>query len=263
VPRAIRHRVIATAAPAGAREAVEGAPARVGTAGPAVAPPVGAGRWVALRGPSNTSGHRRSLVALDGAVRVPQRFAVDWARLGDDGRLFRGTGASNDDWHGFGEPVLAARGGRVVRVVGDRPDHPPRQAAAARFDRVSATGNTVVIDEGDGRFAIYAHLRQGSLAVAEGQEVVAGTPLGAIGNSGHSLAPHLHFHVGTAAEPLAAEGLPFTLTGYRLVGRLDSFAAAVAGAAWQPDARRTARPVAGEMPLENMVIELTAPAAAP
>lgn len=219
--------------------------------------PVGAGRWVALRGPSNGNGHRRSLVALDGAARVPQRHAVDWARLCDDGRLFRGDGAANEDWCSWGEAVRAAAAGTVVRVVDGLEDHPPgAEGAAMHESREEAPGNVVVIDQGDGVFAVYAHLRAGSVAVTEGDAVAAGDRLGEIGNSGHSRAPHLHFHLADDADPLAAEGLPFVLPGFRLIGRLDSFPAAVRGEPWAPDARRPAREVAGETLLENMVVEL-------
>ena len=48
-----------------------------------------------------------------------------------------------------------------------------------------------------------------------------------------------------APDPLAAEGLPFVLPAFRLVGRLESFPAALRGEAWRPDPRRPARDVAG------------------
>lgn len=222
---------------------------------PRIGPAVAAGSWVAVRGPSNSSGHRRSLVALDGAAWLAQRFAVDWVRLGEDGRLFRNDGSRNEDWYGYGQPVRAARAGRIARVVQGVPDHAPLSSDVQKFAaREVVSGNTVVVDEGDGRFAVYAHLRPGSISVSEGESVPVGAHLGNIGNSGHSLAPHLHFHVGDSPDPLASEGLPFVLDTFRLLGRIDSVPQAISGAAWIEDPRRPARDVEGEIPLENMIV---------
>lgn len=256
-PRHLRHRVETDGAPGEAADTTECPTVDVRPAPAAAAAPVGAGTWVAVRGPSNGSAHRRSLVSLDGRTRVPQRFAVDWAKLGEDGRLFRGDGRSNEQWYGFGAAVRASRGGKVVRVVTGVPDHPPLVPPDAEaFTRETLTGNTVVVDEGDGRFAVYAHLRDGSVAVAEGTTVTSGSRLGDIGNSGHSLAPHLHFHVDDRPDPLASEGLPFALDAFRLVGRVDDVGALLRGGAWTTDPRRPARDVTAEIPLENMVVTI-------
>lgn len=153
--------------------------------------------------------------------------------------------------------MLAARAGRVARVTRGLPDHPPGADHAKPFlRRDTAPGNAVVVDEGEGRYAVYAHLRHGSITVAEGDRVAVGDRLGAIGNSGHSRAPHLHFHVSTAPQPLAGEGLPFTLGRFQLLGKVDAPAALVEGAAWQPDPRRPARSVEAETPLEIMVLRI-------
>jgi hypothetical protein len=48
----------------------------------------------------------------------------------------------------------------------------------------------------------YAHLS--TIAVAPGQYVVGGTPIGGVGSTGHSTGPHLHFevrHFGTPIDP--------------------------------------------------------------
>ncbi|MBZ0112646.1 MAG: M23 family metallopeptidase [Thermoanaerobaculia bacterium] len=220
-----------------------------------VEPPVPAGRWVALRGPSNTSGHRRSVVTLDGAAHNAQRYAIDWARLGEDGQLFRARGQSNEDWYGYGQSVTAVQGGTVARVIDGIPDHAPLSPEAARFaNRAQATGNTVIVDQGSGRFAVYAHLRPGTLAVQEGDRVETGEVLGEIGNSGHSLAPHLHFHIADRVDPLASDGIPYVVSRFVLEGRLESLRAAVSGTPWHPETSRPAREVVEELPLENMVL---------
>ncbi len=75
-------------------------------------------------------------------------------------------------------------------------------------------GNTVRIDHGGGLVTLYGHMQWDSLRVSVGDQVKAGTPLGAEGSTGKSTGCHLHFEVqldGTAIDPepfMAARGLP-------------------------------------------------------
>lgn len=59
-------------------------------------------------------------------------------------------------------------------------------------------GNFVVVEhtlDNTRYLTLYAHLRKGSLAVAQGEEVVRGQHLGDVASSGNSQIPHLHFGV--------------------------------------------------------------------
>ena len=63
-------------------------------------------------------------------------------------------------------------------------------------------GNTVVVYHGAGLATVYAHLD--SFAVAVDDEVAAGQLLGAMGSTGRTTGPHLHFEArmdGTATDP--------------------------------------------------------------
>jgi murein DD-endopeptidase MepM/ murein hydrolase activator NlpD len=67
-------------------------------------------------------------------------------------------------------------------------------------------GNHVVLDLGDGVYAVLAHLRHGSLRVAKGQRVRAGQQVAECGNSGNSTEPHLHFQLMDHRSVLFAAG---------------------------------------------------------
>ncbi len=228
-------------------------------AGDALAPPVRVGPWVALRAPSATSGHRLSLVTLDGLVRVPQRFAVDWARLGNDGRLYHGDSTRVEAWYSYGEAVYAVAGARVALVRDGMPDKLPFAAPPSEIDEEAATGNVVVLELSDGRFASYAHLKRGSIQVKTGELVREGQRLANIGNSGNTFAPHLHFQVGDGAELLASEGLPYTIRQFELIGRVGALAPLLGGSSWKPNVAQPARKVTMESPLENMVVRFGRP----
>lgn len=96
-----------------------------------------------------------------------------------------------------GTPILAARGGMVVRI---------ENAQTGRGNNPS--GNYVRILHDDGTMGVYLHLMQGSVNVREGQRVVVGAPIGRSGNTGNSTGPHLHFVVQRNVG-MALESIPF------------------------------------------------------
>ena len=53
-----------------------------------LAPPFKDGVWLAGNGPSSTSAHRRSVMAIDGRVYISQRFAIDWVMVGKEWQYF-------------------------------------------------------------------------------------------------------------------------------------------------------------------------------
>lgn len=258
VPRVLRHRLILRGDNT-AMDTVTSARVAVRTESAAVLDaPVRGGPWIAIRGPSNASGHRLSFVALDGDAAVPQRFAIDWAMLGPDGRLFHGDSSVAANWYGFGQSVLAVANGTVVYVRDGTAD---RTAFSATPEPVlsaeAATGNVIVVALDDGRFATYAHLKQCSVRVQQGARVTAGQSLALLGNSGNSLGPHLHFHLSSAPTLLGGEGLPYALRQFELVGRVNSMASVLSGTPWIANAAQPARSVQRELPLENMIVRIT------
>ena len=61
-------------------------------------------------------------------------------------------------------------------------------------------GNTVIIDHGFGYKTLYAHLSE--ILVRSGKTVKRGEVIGLVGNTGMSLAPHLHYEVRKQDDPI-------------------------------------------------------------
>ena len=159
----------------------------------------------------------------------PETFAIDWIQLHGD-QPFTGDGARPQQWYGYGSDIHAAIGGTVIEVRDGLPDSAPN-ALPAGIDRADTAGNHVIVQIRPDTWALYAHLQPGSLAVAVGDKVATGQILGKLGNSGNSLAPHLHFGLLDSPHPDAANSLPFVLDHYIVAETVDrdSYLAAFSG----------------------------------
>ena len=99
---------------------------------------------------------------------------------------FLGTAAFHAglDFKGpIGAPIFAAARGRVA-FVGQRPGY----------------GNCVEINHGNGLLTRYAHMS--AFRTRVGETVVAGQTIGAVGSTGRSTGPHLHFEVRLNGQPV-------------------------------------------------------------
>ncbi len=61
-----------------------------------------------------------------------------------------------------------------------------------------------MIDHGNGYVTLYGHLS--SIGVSEGQSVSAGQYIGAVGSTGNSTGPHLHFEIRNSDGPIDFNG---------------------------------------------------------
>lgn len=61
-------------------------------------------------------------------------------------------------------------------------------------------GNAIIIDHGNGVSSLYGHLSQ--IFVADHQEVQQGQAIGAVGSTGRSTGPHLHFEIRVNGQPV-------------------------------------------------------------
>lgn len=207
--------------------------ASVSSAPRQLGPPLRGGPWVAIYDARWERGHRRVLYATDGSVKVPGRFAIDWIRVGPHGGYAQGKGESPKQWFGYGADVLAVTDATVAST-GEGVSEPPTLADSAthKVSLEDAAGNYVALDLGDGRYAFYEHLKPGSIRVKAGQRVRRGDVIGQLGFTGESTGPHLHFHLSDANAPLAAEGLPYVLTSFRVLGAYASIEEFAQGRAW-------------------------------
>lgn len=89
------------------------------------------------------------------------------------------------------------------------------KVALARF--LTLTGNTVMIDHGEGLYSLYHHML--NLSVKTGDIVERGQKIGEVGTTGFSTGPHLHFMISyfqTNLEPgYFLFGQPVTYENYR------------------------------------------------
>ena len=228
--RSVSHRLeLDVMRPDGAVRAVlSGAPAEV-TIAPVTTldAPLRGGPWIAIYDPLLKGGHRTAMYAVDGRARIPGRYAIDFIRLPAFGALPRVRAA---DDNGFGEDVLAVADGTISIAVDGVVDATPPPISLDR-----ASGNHIAIDLGDGRFAFYEHLQQGSVAVKPGQRVSRGQVIARLGSSGSSsIGPHLHFHVSDASAVLAAEGMPFVFRQFTELGWFGSIDELLSGQKWMP-----------------------------
>ena len=147
-----------------------------------------------------------------------QRYALDVLMLNGAGVRARGLyPASLDRYAAWGAEVVSPCDGVIAAAVDELPDLPP-----PRRDPAHPAGNHVAIESG-GATIYLAHLRRGSVAVRAGDHVVAGQPIGRVGNSGNTTEPHLHVHAEKGAYPGRFSGQPAVpiIFGGRFLARND------------------------------------------
>ena len=149
-----------------------------------IAPPF-KGEWIVLQG-------GRSPLQSHHLSAYNQEYALDLVKL-EDGMIFK-EGEGNEHVHSWEALLYAPIDGTVVFAKGSIKDSEGLNLVSEKTD---ATGNSVTIKTREGYYVVLAHLRQGSLAVSEGQTVRSGDFIGKTGNSGNTTMPHLHLQVQT------------------------------------------------------------------
>jgi Peptidase family M23 len=263
VPRGLTHRISIAFDP---RKAPPGfrnpspyaiAPTTVAHHGAVVlASPLRGSGWVAANGCCNElTSHRGAVIPVNGHLRVPERFAIDFVQLDAHGRLFTGPVGRLSSYAYYGTDVLSVAGGTVVRTHDGEPEQTPPNPPSTVPTPDSAGGNWVMVDIGDGNVAFYAHLQQHSLAVRVGDRVRKGERIGLLGNTGNSTAPHLHFHISSNSSPLDSNGLPYRFARFGSTGTVTDTDALFAGRP-TPVGPRLAGEHRRQLPLNLEVVDL-------
>lgn len=176
--------------------------------------------WLATSACCSPNVHRDLRLSAGGLrLTTSETFAVDWALARGD-RIYDGTGSTNEQFYGFGAPVLAVAGGTVVAVQDGIAESTPFTTSAPET-KEGFGGNSIMLKIDDGVYAFYGHLQTGSLTVRVGEKVKAGQVLGKLGNTGPSQGPHLHFGLLDSPDAFTGTSLPFVITKATLTGTVD------------------------------------------
>lgn len=172
------------------------------------------GKGIVSQGGAFEGGHRNrsGLYAVD-AIGLTDTYAP--VVQGND---------SVQNYAGWGRTIIAPAAGTVVMARSDRPDQPVDGVSdpkffAPEYPDGGDTGNSVVIDHGNGEFSLLAHLQKGSVRVAVGDTVTQGQAIGLLGNSGDTSGPHVHYQLQDGPRWEFANALPAQFVNVRQTGK--------------------------------------------
>ena len=135
-------------------------------------------------------------------VDQAQKNAFDLLITDKKGNSYKTIGQTNDDYYVFGKKIIAPAAGEVVLVVEGIKDNTPGE-----MNPIYVPGNTVIIKTANDEYLFFAHFKQHSIKVKQGQQVKQGELLGLCGNSGNSTEPHLHFQIQNVENMNKATGV--------------------------------------------------------
>ncbi len=214
--------------------------------------PLKGGPWAAVYSADWERGHRRVIYTMYGKARIPGRYAIDFILLNDQGHFAKGNDDEIRNWFGYAAAVLAVTDGIVLSTRNDFPESATlRNHVEATAD--NAAGNYISIDIGNGKVVFYEHLQPGSVNVKPGQRVKKGEVIAALGFTGQTTGPHLHFHVADANATLGAEGLSFEFEKFNQLGTYLNFEE-FGRSPWSAEKSATRFLIKNERPAPNSVI---------
>ena len=151
-------------------------------------------------------------------VSAAQKHAFDILIFDSTGKSYKGTGQNNSDYYAFGKELLAPCDGEVVLVVDGVKDNKP-----GILNPTYIPGNSVIIKTVNNEYVFFAHFKQHSILVKEGDRIKRGTLIGLCGNSGNSSEPHLHFHLQNAEDMNSAMGIKCYFENLKVngIGKMD------------------------------------------
>ena len=133
---------------------------------------------------------------------LAQKNAFDILITDNNGSSHKNNGENNEDYYAFGQPIFAPCDGEIVLAVDGVKDNKP-----SVLNPIYLTGNSVILKTDNNEYLVFAHLKNHSVEVKEGQKIKQGQQLGLCGNSGNSSEPHLHFHIQNVEDMNIATGV--------------------------------------------------------
>ena len=221
-PARLTHRITihADAAPPGLQEITENGGEVAVDRRPVViiGPPLRGEGYISADSCCDAVRHTRAVLPVNGRVWLAQRYAVDWEQMNGQSRIYTGPSERLESYTIFGKPVLAVADAVVVSVTDGLAEQTPGKYPT-NISLDEADGNSVILDLGAQHYAVYAHMQPGSIKVHKGESVKLGQIIGLVGNTGNSVAPHLHFQMNDRPSSLASNGLPYEIRDFQVTGK--------------------------------------------
>ncbi|WP_293324962.1 M23 family metallopeptidase [Mycobacterium sp.] len=231
-----------------------------------ISSPLRGNDWIALNGCCDPGwAHRDAIIPANMKLNNSQRFAIDWIRTDDQGNFYTGDKTKNESYVAYGSPVYAVADGTVTSTLDDMDANVPGilpasdPVLAAKLTVENIDGNHIIMDLGDGVYAMYAHFIKGSLLVKPGDKVKKGQQIAKLGNTGNANAPHLHFQLMKGPSILYADALPYVLDDFGYQGQVsqasiwnvDNY---LSGTFFGPQRLPTEQPRAKQLPLLQAIV---------
>jgi Peptidase family M23 len=266
VPAELSHRVTlrASAAPVGHQELSESGGSTTLDKRPvaSIGPPLRGERYISADSCCDATRHTRAALPVNGRMWIAQRYAVDWEQMDASGKIYAGPKEKLQSYAIFGQPVLAVANAVVVSITDGAPEQTPG-SYPTNIAIADADGNSIILDLGNRRYALYAHLQPGSIKVHRGERVHPGQVIALVGDTGNSIVPHLHFQVMDRPSSLSSNGLPYEIGDFQVMGKTGGTAAfdeaETNGAPLAVTPFNPPQTVKQAMPLDQLIVSFPAP----
>lgn len=184
-----------------------------------ISSPVKGTRWMFYNQSTNEY-HFYVLIFTGGQIGNGERFAFDNSQTDENfDKFYTGDPGVNDSYFCYGDTLYAVADGIVTACSDTMTENDGNLHNHLNFNLpIDFAGNYLILDIGDGKYAMYAHCKRYSMMVGAGDTVTEGQPVALLGNSGNSDAPHLHFEIGDAPDFFMCNGIPFILKKFTKIG---------------------------------------------
>lgn len=131
---------------------------------------------------------------------VNQQYAYDILMVAN-GSSFDGDPTKNESYFVYGKNIISPCDAKVVKVIDGIKDNIP-----GMLNKEELTGNTIVLETSKKEYLLFAHLKQNSIIVKNGDYVSKGEVIAQCGNSGNTTEPHLHLQLQNVVDLFLATG---------------------------------------------------------